>query len=268
MKTEIYSVTHGNNRMIEGADCLPIVAGSALKGVQVPDGYLRDDSGDNISSKNPYFCELTALYWIWKNSDTDAAGLCHYRRYFASLSEKRKILSNEEAMHLLGFYDVLLSKPRNYLIETNYTQYANAHHAADLDLARDIISEKYPDYIPFFDKRMAMTTGHRFNMLITRKKLLDQYCSWLFDIIFELENRLDISDYSERDKRVFGFVAERLLDVWVDANGHKTAELPYIFIGSEHLPGKAVKMIARKLSGGVKRLAGSKKITIRMKGNF
>ena len=255
MKTEIYSVTHGNNRMIEGADCLPIVAGSALKGVQVPDGYLRDDSGDNISSKNPYFCELTALYWIWKNSDTDAAGLCHYRRYFASLSEKRKILSNEEAMHLLGFYDVLLSKPRNYLIETNYTQYANAHHAADLDLARDIISEKYPDYIPFFDKRMAMTTGHRFNMLITRKELLDQYCSWLFDILFDLESRLDISEYSERDRRVFGFVAERLLDVWVDANGLRTAELPYIFIGNEDLPKKAIRMTMRMLSGRAKRLS-------------
>jgi hypothetical protein len=110
-----------------------------------------------------------------------------------------------------------LPAKRNYFIETTYSQYAHAHHAIDLDATRSIISGKYPGFLAAFDKTMKSTKGHRFNMAVMKRPLFDDYCAWLFDILFELERRLDISSYSPYDARVFGFVAERLLDVYIEA---------------------------------------------------
>ena len=246
MKTQIFAVTHGDNRTVAGSDCIPVMAGAALGHGQLPEGYLRDDTGLNISEKNRGFCELTAMYWIWKNTENDIAGLCHYRRYFASSQRKEQIITNEEAEHLLKYYEVLLPKARNYYFETNYTQYAHAHHAADLDITRAIIAERHPEYLDEFDKCMGVRSGHRFNMLIARRPLFDEYCEWLFDILFELEKRLDISDYSDRDRRVYGFTAERLMDVWVKTKGLRTAETDYVFTGREHMAAKAAGMLIRK----------------------
>lgn len=97
-----------------------------------------------------------------------------------------------------------------------------------------------------------MSKGHRFNMFIMKKALADEYCEWLFDILFDLEKRLDITGYIEKERRVFGFIAERLLDVWIDAKHLKTTDLDYIFIGKEHLIQKAAAMIIRKVKAAVK----------------
>ena len=247
MKTIIVSASHNLNRIPAGTGCLSVLAGSALFHAPIPDGVCRDDLGENISEKNREYCELTALYWAWKNLDADILGLCHYRRYFESAEKRGTFLQPDEAEHLLGYYDVLLPSERNYIFETNYTQYCNAHHNADLDITSEIIAEKYPEYKPAFDKRMAMTRGHRFNMFVMRKELSDEYCEWLFDMLSELEKRLNISEYTEKDRRVFGYVAERLLDVWIDAKGLRSAELKYTFIGNEHLVRKAAVMMMRKI---------------------
>ena len=50
-------------------------------------GYQKDNVGENVSTLNPYFCELTGIYWAWKNLDVDYLGLVHYRRFFT----KRKM---------------------------------------------------------------------------------------------------------------------------------------------------------------------------------
>ena len=85
----------------------------------------------------------------------------------------------------------------------------------------------------------------------TRKReLADSYCAWLFDILFELENRLDISDYNANDRRVFGFVAERLLDVWLETNHIRYKNIPYIFLEKENWFTKGAAFIKRKLEGG------------------
>ena len=103
-------------------------------------------------------------------------------------------------------------------------------------------------YIPVYDDYMKRTIGHRFNMFIMKRKCLDAYCSWLFDILFELEKRLDISSYSANDKRVFGFVSERLLDVWLDANKIKSKDIPYIFLEKENWITKGVNFVLRKMN--------------------
>ena len=215
---------------------VPLQVGAAGK---EPMGFARDDVGENISGRNASYCELTGLYWAWKNlPDADAIGLCHYRRYF-----KAKFQDME---NLLDRTACILPKPRNYFIETTYSQYAHAHHAADLDTVRAIIAERHPRYLVAFGATMKSTKGHRFNMLIMKRPLLDRYCAWLFDVLFELEKRLDISAYSPYDRRVFGFVGERLLDVWIRANDIPYAELPVLHTESQHWPTKIMRFLKRK----------------------
>ena len=236
---------------------VPVMAGSTLC-ADVPANYTRDDSGDNISARNPSYSELTALYWLWKHHndeypDADYLGICHYRRLFAVKEGRHKrLLTETDAEELLQGTDILLPKSRNYLIETNYSHYAHAHHAADLNLTREIIAERHGTYLDAFDKCMSMKKGHRFNMFIMQKDLFDEYCNWLFDILFQLEARLDFSGYKGRDRRVFGLVAERLVDVWICANSSSFAEIPYIMKEKESIVKKGTLMLLRKIKGTIK----------------
>lgn len=213
----------------------PVQVGAAGK----PDlGYVRDDTGENISAKNANFCELTALYWAWKNLKCDYFGLFHYRRLF-----------DMDVLHigkLLRTTGVILPEKRYYLLETNYSHYVHAHHAADIDLTRTIIAERHPEDLEHFDAVMRMRTGHRFNMFVMRSDMLDDYCSWLFDILFELERRLDISRYSRYDARVFGFVAERLLDVWLLSRRLSHVDVPVRNTENQHWFHKILSFLARK----------------------
>ena len=247
MKTTIIVATHKPYWMPEDPVYLPVHVGAAGKESL---GFQRDDEGENISGKNPNYCELTGLYWAWKNLDADCIGLAHYRRYFSKgfgKDKKERILTKKDLEKRLSDTDVLLPKPRHYWIESNYSHYAHAHHAADLDKTREILEEKCPEYIPAFDRCMKKTSGHRFNMFVMKKVLLDQYCTWLFGILFELEKRLDISSYSKNDSRVFGFVSERLLDVWIDTNSIPYKNTPYVFLESQNWLVKGGNFIRRKL---------------------
>ncbi len=220
---------------------VPVQVGAAGKPT-IP-GFLRDDAEDGISERNPTFCELTGLYWAWKNLKADALGLAHYRRHFRGA---HGIATEEDFVRLLSKHDVILPNPRNYWIETTYSQYVHAHHAADLDVTRAILAERHPGFVDAFDAVMKSTKGHRFNMFVMKRLVLDEYCAWLFDVLFELERRLDISSYSAYDARVFGFVGERLLDVWIRANGIGFAEMPVIHLEGQHWPTKVVSFLRRK----------------------
>ena len=176
---------------------LPIHVGAEGKGEL---GYQKDNIGENISSLNPYFCELTGVYWAWKNLDAEYIGLDHYRRYFSTKKVKYKdgmdinevVLDKESTEQYLKEADILVPKLRKYYIETLYNHYANTLDGSHLDKTRDIILEMTPEYLESFDKVMKQTSGHMFNMFIMKKELLDEYCSWLFPILFELQNRIDI----------------------------------------------------------------------------
>lgn len=251
MGTKIIVVSHKNYWMPDDKIYLLVFAGPVP---DMPEGFVRDNTGDNISRKNPNFCELTGLYWAWKNLDADYLGLAHYRRHFSikknNNDKKGCLLTGEQLEAILADTDVVLPKPRNYFIETNYSQYVHAHHAEDLDTTREIISEMYPEYLKAYDASMKRTTGHRFNMFIMRRDLADAWCTWLFDILFELEKRLDITQYSKNDARVFGFVGERLLDVWIETNDIKCKELPCVFMEDQNRLKKGSAFVLRKLRAG------------------
>lgn len=228
---------------------LPIRVGAAINSDDL--GYTRDDSGDNISSKNKNYCELTALYWAWKNLDADYIGLAHYRRHFTVRrgGDKQSLpVTGQELEPVLSSYDVILPRKRYYYIETTYNQYIHAHHKEDLDITEAILKERYPEYLDAYKAVMGKSSGHRFNMFIMKKDVLGEYCEWLFGILFELEKRLDISQYSANDARVFGFVGERLLDVWIRTRGIAYKEIPYVFMEKQNWFKKGGAFLKRKIT--------------------
>lgn len=246
MNIKLMIATHKNYKLPKDGIYYPVHVGSYGK---ESIGYQRDDQGENISIKNPNYCELTGLYWAWKNLDCDYFGLVHYRRHFVGSKAKDKwdrVISSKQLVGLLRKTDIIMPKKRNYFIETTYDQYVHAHHAKDLDITRDIIKEKYPSYLSEFDSCMISTKGHKFNMFIMKKQYADQYCEWLFDILFELERRLDISSYSSYDARVFGFVSERLIDVWLNTNHLTYQELPVVFMEKQNWFNKGINFLKRK----------------------
>lgn len=248
MDIKIIIAAHKEYQMPEGSMYLPVHVGAEGKESL---GYTPDNTGDNISLKNPNYCELTGLYWAWKNLDAEYYGLAHYRRHFSNGSHSRdkwkRVISQEELEKKLSEYDVLLPKPRNYWIESTYSHYSHAHHAVDLDTTRAILEERYPKYIPAFDKVMGLPVGHRFNMFVMKKKYFDRWCAFLFDVLFELEKRLDISSYNQNDARVFGFVAERLIDVWLITNKVRYKDVPYVFMEDQNWIKKGGAFVKRKL---------------------
>lgn len=174
-----------------------------------------DNAGDNIAEKNANYCELTALYWIWKNvKDEDRVGLEHYRRFFCEKNLfASKPLSEKRIAEILTEYDVVLPK-RNRAVPSIYGNYAKKHFKSDMDVCLDIIRQM-PDYKNAVDPAMAQKSETVCNMFVMSKKLADEYCEWLFSVLFQAEKIMDISDYDDYERRVFGFLSERLFNVWL-----------------------------------------------------
>ena len=174
-------------------------------------------------SKTPV-TELTGLYWAWKNLDADYIGLAHYRRHF-SLHKTRDpfdgVLKYSDIEPLLGKKELFIPKKRRYYIDTLYNHYKHTHYISQLDETRRIIEELYPDYIPSFDNVVNRTWGHMFNMMIMKRGMLNDYCTWLFAILFELEKRVsegkvDMPELSDFQARFYGRVSEIIFNVWLD----------------------------------------------------
>lgn len=233
MNTKIIIATHKKYEMPDDALYLPLHVGREGKDDL---GYTGDHTGENISLKNPSFCELTGLYWAWKNLDTDYLGLAHYRRHFTVKPAAKRnkehlmedVLKTSELEPLLEKYDIIVPKKRKYYIETLYSHYEHTHYKEHLDVTRDIIKDMYPEYLEDFDKVMKQTSGYMFNMYIMKKDLSDAYCKWLFDILFELENRLQDREYSFFQGRFYGRVSEIIFNVWLMHQKIPYYEMPYM----------------------------------------
>lgn len=191
-------------------------------------GDLFDDIGDNISEKNKNYCELTGLYWLWKNCDDFYIGLVHYRRFFSHSFYGNIALRNEEIIRLLDKYDIVVPFHRIYKKSIAEEYCKTSGFNKDLERVRYIIAELHSSYLEDFDAVMSGNTVFLFNMFITTKTHFNQYCEWLFSILFQLEEQLDISQYSDYQKRVFGFLAERLLNVWIRHKKLKICEVGVI----------------------------------------
>lgn len=215
-KIKIYIATHKKAKMPIQSIYKPIRVGAALNKDDF--GYVRDDTEENISLKNKNFCELTATYWILKNDKSDIVGLTHYRRYFFKKYRSNKlsnVLDEEDIRKILEKKDIIVPNS-TFIIKHNVEKsWEKTHIKKDYDECRKIISEKYPDYLEAFDKFSKSKFIYLCNMFISRKEIFDLYYNWLFDILFELEKRVNLEEYDDYNKRLFGFMSERLFNVWL-----------------------------------------------------
>lgn len=219
MDTRIYVMTHKTYSKPELPEYTMLQVGAALHDDL---GYVPDNTGDNISEKNQHFCELTGIYWLWKNISCDIIGICHYRRYFVI---DENFMTKEQAESLLIDHDVILPYSMGTASDSLYDQYKLEHNSEDMDTVREIIGEKYPEYLGAFDFCMNHNLMSVGNMIVTRKDIFDEYCSWLFDILFEAEKRIDISSYDTYQSRIFGFLSERLLRIYFLHHTYKIKEI-------------------------------------------
>lgn len=232
---KIAVATHKPYRMPADSIYLPLHVGAALH-PDVCQEMQGDDTGDNISEKNPFLCELTGLYWLWKNCDADYKGLVHYRRLLGSPNPVRlrnkdpfdRLVTERELESLLGDVDVIVAKRRNYYIETVYDHYSHTFEAEQFDVCREILTETKPEYVASWDRLMRSRGAHIFNMFVMRADLLEDYCSFMFEVLSELEKRIDPAQYDSFGARYLGRVSERLLDPWLETNGYRYEELPVV----------------------------------------
>ena len=165
-------------------------------------------------------------------------------------NEKFKIvLTQKETEELLKKTDIILPKKRKYYIENLYSHYEHTMYIEPLDETRRIIEEKCPEYLGEFDKLHKRTSAHMFNMFIMKKEILDEYCTWLFDILFELEKRTDASKYDSFHARFYGRISELLLDVWVNRNKIKYEEVKVMDMQNVNWLKKGTSFLNAKFTG-------------------
>lgn len=219
----IYIVTHKKFNQPKEPGYKSLLVG-AYKGHVFGDVF--DDEGDNISQKNANYCELTGLYWMWKNcKDDDIVGLTHYRRYFSNSYSKTKILTYKDAEKYLKKNDIILPFIQHMPVSIKEHYCEESGLEKDLERIGKIIKDKYPEYYEDYNKFLDGQYTSFYNMFISKQEIFQDYCAWLFDILFELEKQVDYSDYNDYQKRIFGFLSERLLNVYVR---HKKLKVAYV----------------------------------------
>jgi hypothetical protein len=226
-ETKIFVITHKKYRMPDSKIYYPIQVGCEGKKSL---NYLKDNVGENISSRNFTFCELTGMYWIWKNVNCKTVGLVHYRRFFYPnrfIFNYNKYLKENEILRLLKKGSIIIPEKGYTFPKTDFEEYEYVHDKNELLKCREIISTKYPDYLIAFDKVINKKYYSQYNMIITSKEIFDKYCEWLFDILIEADKSFNYEDKSDYDKRTCGFLGERLMNVWLYKNKqYKIIERP------------------------------------------
>jgi hypothetical protein len=258
-KTIVYVLHYNDSNIpVNKKNYRPIMAGNALHPTRLK--MVGDDTGDSISAKNYYYSELTGIYWIWKNESSNIVGTCHYRRFytnskiplthtlkrmlypFIGLSRKRrgliytsnwrywndKIIEVEEIEQLMQNFDAILPQHRTlkYTVEKHFSRY---HNIEDLILLRKVINDLHPGFNCSFEKMLKQKHLYANNMCILKRDEFTKMCDWLFSILFEFENRIDLKEYTGYQMRLLGFLSERLITTWFIHRILNVKELPLIY---------------------------------------
>lgn len=221
MKTTVYVLTHKN--FIPPNDTkmyVPLHVGHTFC---VSDyGFMGDDTGDNISERNDTFSELTGLYWAWKNDDTsDIIGTCHYRRYL--INEGEELLTEPEVEEILKDYDLITTKELklNFPYEYGFKEH---HKPLYLEETKKAIESLYPEDLPVFNSAIKGVHTYFGNMMIMKKETYSAYMKWLFDILFFMDRNITVDEPDSYHRRIYGFISEFLLYVYVKSRGLKAYE--------------------------------------------
>ena len=212
-------------------------------------GYLGDNTGDNISDLNPYINELTAVYWMWKNTSHTIIGHCSYRRFFTASEEKplnliddqnfshEKILTRDEALKLLADCDIVVT--RLALHDAPQLEDIKLTVGEDLSkfaatLMRKHLLRTHPDYVDAFDYVINSPSYYECHMFVTRRNIFDTYCKWLFSFILdaldEAFRKIDFKNLPPNVRRLVGFFSERMMTVWLMKNRLRVKEINKMFV--------------------------------------
>jgi len=223
-KTTIYVIMHKEAKTPNKKGYSSLLVGSAL-GNTFSGADFRDDEGQNISAKNKSYCEMTGVYWIWKNDkESKYIGISHYRRYFTdnyfSMSVE-KCLSTEKIEKLFQKYDVIVPQAAVYK-DTILNSLNIAPNLDDMKAVEAAIKALYPEYL---DEYKSFLNGNRYypyNMLVMKRDDFDKYCEWIFNILDHVEREYGNPYTDNYHSRLFGFLSERLLYLWVNHNMEKS----------------------------------------------
>jgi lipopolysaccharide biosynthesis glycosyltransferase len=232
---KIYVCHHKTSPYIKNECIVPIQVGRKLSKNSL-DYCIGDDTGINISEKNKSWCELTAIYWAWKNDDADYYGLMHYRRYLSFKSHHDYTVINkldediviehkldpESIKNICAEQDIITGPVWNvhpvglpWKIMSNYEQYSLDHYKKDLDIVIEIVKEKYPKYYLALLESLYSTSCFFANVAIMKREYFHEYCTFLFGVLEEAELKIDISEYDSYQSRIWGFIAERMINAYV-----------------------------------------------------
>lgn len=241
MAVRIFTMTHKRFEVPGDAMYVPLHVGH--KNAEEDFGYIGDDTGDNISDLNCYYAELSGVYWVWKNyTGADYVGICHYRRYLTD--EEGYVFSEAAYGQILSEYDIVTTKQLE--LPGSYRNGFAAHHnVGTLDETGRIIAELYPEDYDTFVSLVHRNKTYFGNIMVAGKKLYDAYCEWLFSIFFVLQQRIDLTFADDYHKRVFGFISEFLLYVWVTARKLRAYECRVAIIGEK----KETNEVTKKMAG-------------------
>lgn len=229
-KVKILVACHKPDSVYKDEVYIPIHVGRAIsKYKDEMSNMIGDDTGDNISEKNPYYCELTAQYWGWKNMDCEYIGLCHYRRYF------KPLVTCDNIEKLMGGADIILPSSISTSVPID-KWYADAFTDEDAYIMVESLKSLFPEKVKIIEK--YFTENMHFypcNMFICKKELFNDFASWQFDVLSKIEPLIKISGYS-RMKRIFGYFGENMLSLYCVFNNLKVKEYPLIdMIGSSNI---------------------------------
>ncbi len=232
--TEIYVICHKPYELPKLPPIYhPIHAGkNGTEGFGLP----GDDTKENISFLNPYINELTAIYWMWKNSRAEIIGTAHYRRFFVNepadsyISSSQNYLDEPTIHQMLKKHDIILRRSIPYgNTEDCFRKYMGYDfYEVAKQIFLEVVQEVAPDYAEALLFALSRhNSGHAFNMFITRRHVFDAYCSWLFPIVLEAANRIDFTQLTEPPhSRIIGFMGEALLMPWLLKQRLRIQELP------------------------------------------
>lgn len=229
-KVNVIVATHKKFKIFKSNIYTPIQVGASLTNLRF--GYLTDNINENISFKNKNYCELTALYWMWKNNNDYIKGICHYRRYLSikNIDINSKYFINEDIIKKdLEIYDIIVPK-KTILKKINCKENYLLGEGVEKDLVnlKEVIKNIYPKYEKSYVDILEGNKCSYCNVMIAKKEVFDNYCKWLFDILFELEKVTDLSEYTQAQARIYGYLSEILLNVWINKNCLKVKEYKLI----------------------------------------
>ncbi len=240
-----------------------------------PSYYLGDNTGDNISQLRVPFCELTVMYWAWKNEDADYYGLCHYRRFPTFISKSlelsyygvategkltdktiKKYKLNDQKLYekkipqadiwiAAGIVDVekFLTTKNRPMLTTVFDILMcreDLYNPSIAIVTLKLIDEICPQFSSAAHRYLKSTKFYAYNCFVMKKQLFNMMCEFMFPILFRLNEMYNFSLLSGNKQRTPGYMSEFLYGVfisWAIEQGYNVKTTPLVlFLDTDNRP--------------------------------